>query len=49
MTEEIIGRKILVPEHPQLTGAVGAALYAIDSISTESSPIGRGFSKRNTL
>jgi predicted CoA-substrate-specific enzyme activase len=34
MTEEIIGRKILVPEHPQLTGAVGAALYAIDSIST---------------
>jgi predicted CoA-substrate-specific enzyme activase len=34
MTEEIIGRKILVPEHPQLTGAIGAALYAIDSIST---------------
>jgi predicted CoA-substrate-specific enzyme activase len=34
MTEEIIGRKILVPEHPQLTGAVGAALYAIDSEST---------------
>ncbi|UCH23465.1 MAG: ATPase [Deltaproteobacteria bacterium] len=28
MTEEIIGRKILVPLHPQLTGAVGAALYA---------------------
>jgi predicted CoA-substrate-specific enzyme activase len=49
MTEEIIGRKILVPEHPQLTGAIGAALYAIDSISTESSPIGRGFSRGNTL
>jgi predicted CoA-substrate-specific enzyme activase len=31
MTEEIIGRKILVPEHPQLTGAVGAALYAIEN------------------
>lgn len=30
MTEEIIGRKILVPEFPQLTGAIGAALYAID-------------------
>ncbi len=29
MTEEIIGRKILVPEYPQLTGATGAALYAI--------------------
>jgi len=28
MTEEIIGRKLLVPEHPQLTGAIGAALYA---------------------
>jgi predicted CoA-substrate-specific enzyme activase len=31
MTEEIIGRKILVPEHPQLTGAVGAALYGIEN------------------
>ena len=29
MTEEMIGRKILVPEHPQLTGAIGAALYAM--------------------
>ncbi len=28
MTEEIMGRKLLVPEHPQLTGALGAALYA---------------------
>ncbi len=30
MTEELIGRKILVPEHPQLTGAIGAALYAVE-------------------
>jgi predicted CoA-substrate-specific enzyme activase len=30
MTEEIIGKKILVPEYPQLTGAVGAALYAMN-------------------
>ncbi len=29
MTEEKIGRKILVAEHPQLTGAIGAALYAL--------------------
>ena len=33
MTEEIIGRKILVAEHPQLTGAIGGALYAIDEES----------------
>ena len=29
MTEEIIERDILVPDHPQLTGAIGAALYAM--------------------
>jgi len=29
MTEVQIGRSILVPPHPQLTGAVGAALYAL--------------------
>jgi predicted CoA-substrate-specific enzyme activase len=29
MTEEIIGHKILVPDYPQLTGAIGAALYAM--------------------
>lgn len=33
MTEEIIGRKILVPEFPQLTGAIGAALYAMEADS----------------
>jgi len=32
MVEEIIGREILVPEYPQLTGAVGAALFAMDSL-----------------
>lgn len=31
MTGELLGRKLLVPEHPQLTGAVGAALYAIEA------------------
>jgi predicted CoA-substrate-specific enzyme activase len=31
MLEEIIGREILVPEYPQLTGAVGAALFGMDS------------------
>ncbi|MDR3569737.1 MAG: acyl-CoA dehydratase activase [Syntrophobacteraceae bacterium] len=30
MTEEQIGRKILVGRHPQLTGAIGAALYALE-------------------
>ena len=29
MTEKIIGRPILVPDHPQLTGAIGAALYGM--------------------
>ncbi len=31
MTEEQIGRNILVAEHPQLTGAIGAAVYAIEA------------------
>jgi predicted CoA-substrate-specific enzyme activase len=30
MVEKIIGRKVLVPEQPQLTGAIGAALYALE-------------------
>ena len=29
MTEEMIDKNILVPEFPQLTGAIGAALYAM--------------------
>jgi (R)-2-hydroxyacyl-CoA dehydratese activating ATPase len=29
MMEDLIGRSVLVPEHPQLTGAIGAALYAM--------------------
>ena len=35
MAEEKIGRSILVPEHPQLTGAVGAALYGIELATIE--------------
>lgn len=31
MVEEITHREILVPEHPQLTGAVGAALFAMEN------------------
>ena len=31
MAEEMVGRQVLVPEHPQLTGAIGAALYAMDA------------------
>jgi predicted CoA-substrate-specific enzyme activase len=30
MTEELIGRPILVPDKPQFTGAIGAALYAME-------------------
>jgi len=30
MIEEIIDRKVLIPEYPQFTGAVGAALFAIE-------------------
>ena len=35
MTEEIVKRSILVPEHPQLTGAIGAALYGIEGGAKE--------------
>lgn len=31
MTEEMIDREILVPDYPQLTGAIGAALYAMQT------------------
>jgi activator of 2-hydroxyglutaryl-CoA dehydratase len=31
MVEDLIGREVLVPEHPQLTGAVGAALFALEA------------------
>lgn len=30
MVEEIIGCQVLVPQYPQLTGAIGAALYAME-------------------
>jgi predicted CoA-substrate-specific enzyme activase len=29
MTQELIGRPVLVTDHPQLTGALGAALFAL--------------------
>jgi len=31
MVKEITSRDVLVPEHPQLTGAVGAALFAMEA------------------
>ncbi len=31
MVEETTGKRILVPEYPQLTGAVGAALFAMEN------------------
>ncbi len=31
MTADLIGRSVLLPEYPQLTGALGAALYALDA------------------
>ena len=33
MTEEMIGRPVLLPKFPQLTGALGAALYALNGVS----------------
>ena len=32
MVEAIIGRRVLVPQHPQLTGAIGAALFAMEKM-----------------
>ena len=34
MTEEMISRPVLLPEFPQLAGAIGAALYAMDQKET---------------
>ena len=34
MVEEISAREILIPEHPQLTGAMGAALFAMEERNT---------------
>ena len=31
MSEELIAENIFIPEHPQLTGAIGAALYAMEN------------------
>jgi activator of 2-hydroxyglutaryl-CoA dehydratase len=30
MTEEALGRDVWVPEFPQFTGAIGAALFAMN-------------------
>jgi activator of 2-hydroxyglutaryl-CoA dehydratase len=38
MMESLIHRPVRVPEHPQLTGALGAALFALEtSFRTEGS------------
>ena len=34
MTAEMIGRPVLLPEFPQLAGAIGAALYALENKGT---------------
>jgi predicted CoA-substrate-specific enzyme activase len=34
MIAEISGNEVLVPEHPQFTGAIGAALFAMDGYRT---------------
>lgn len=39
MTEELIEREILVPEYPQLTGAIGAALYAMIAVCGQRSVV----------
>jgi activator of 2-hydroxyglutaryl-CoA dehydratase len=31
MAEELLGEPVLLPEFPQLAGAIGAALYALDN------------------
>ena len=31
MMEELIAKSIRVPDKPQLTGAIGAAIYAMDN------------------
>ncbi len=38
MVGEMIGRPVMVPEHPQLAGAIGAALYALDGNDKDVNP-----------
>jgi predicted CoA-substrate-specific enzyme activase len=38
MAQEVLGRPILVPRHPQLTGALGAALYAAGASAADGEP-----------
>jgi predicted CoA-substrate-specific enzyme activase len=35
MTQEMIGRPVMLPQYPQLAGAVGAALYALEGKQAE--------------
>lgn len=41
MFEEIIGNQVFVPEYPQFTGAIGAALFSLDSSRLASGPTTR--------
>jgi activator of 2-hydroxyglutaryl-CoA dehydratase len=38
MTEEMIERPVLLPEYPQLAGAIGAALYAAEQKESTETP-----------
>jgi activator of 2-hydroxyglutaryl-CoA dehydratase len=38
MAQEMIGRKVSVPEYPQFTGAIGAALFAMRIYQEEGAP-----------
>ena len=38
MVGEMIGRPVMVPEYPQLAGAIGAALYALDENDKDVNP-----------
>ncbi|HJW71376.1 MAG TPA: acyl-CoA dehydratase activase [Geothrix sp.] len=42
MTEEMLGRPVLRPEYPQLAGAMGAAVYAIEAKGESSSEPSEG-------
>jgi (R)-2-hydroxyacyl-CoA dehydratese activating ATPase len=41
MAADLIGRPVLLPEHPQLTGALGAALYARDAAAGDNARASR--------
>ncbi len=43
MAREMIGRPVLVPDHPQLTGAIGAALMAVNGAVAQRSEHPTGY------